>query len=377
MVPSSEMFCGSLQSWPLPSGRLLLNPRLREDLVRRVLEERLPSRGEFLWLATSGRSGGSKLRVVALSKAALEASALQVNATLNLAKSDLWLSPLPPFHVGGFSVVVRAALSGCKHESFGAWDASLFVNAVHRFSATVVSLVPTQVFDLVRLRLACPDTIRAVVVGGGALAQSLHTRALELGWPVLRSYGMTETASQVATEARPCSSSSAWLPLLDHFEARTDQHGVLELRGPSLLTGWMIFENDGTARWEDPKRDGWFRTSDRVELRGRELRVLGRVDDLVKIRGELVDVGALETALQALVPEGRVAVQCLPDERNGAALRVVAENAAALKQARALRDEIFPPYARPEEFIEGPVEVTALGKTVRRPGSRGARPPRP
>jgi O-succinylbenzoic acid--CoA ligase len=226
-------------------------------------------------------------------------------------------------------------------------------------------VVPTQLYDLLRHGQPCPSSLRAIVVGGAALDEGLHARALQLGWPVLRSYGMTEAASQVATELSPGSAVDGWLPLLDHFEARTDEHGVLELRGPSLLTGWMIFENDGTARWEDPKRNGWFRTSDRVELRGRELRVLGRVDDLVKIRGELVDVGALEIALQARVTQGRVAVYRLPDERNGTALRVVAENTAALNQARALRDEIFPPYARPEEFVQGPVEVTALGKTIR------------
>jgi O-succinylbenzoic acid--CoA ligase len=274
------------------------------------------------------------------------------------------------------AIHARAILAGSKVVYFPAWNPRDFLRQVDLAAATLTSLVPTQLHDLVATGLRCPASLRAVILGGGALDESLHARALALGWPVLRSYGMTETASQVATELSPGSAIDGRLPLLDHFEARTGEEGVLELRGASLLTGWMIFENDGTARWEDPKRDGWFRTSDRVELRGRELRVLGRVDDLVKIRGELVDVGALESALQARVPAGRVALYRLPDARNGSALRVVAENATALKQACALRDEIFPPYARPQEFVEGPVEVTALGKTIRH-RSRGARPPRP
>jgi O-succinylbenzoic acid--CoA ligase len=316
-------------------------------------------------LSSSGTSGSSK--IVALSRNALEANAAEVNARLSAEMGDVWLNPLPCHHVGGLAIHARATLAGSKVVYFPAWNPRDFIGQVDIVASTLTSLVPTQLHDLVSARLRCPSSLRAVIVGGGALDDRLHARALELGWPVLRSYGMTEAASQVATEVSPGSAVDGWLPLLDHLEARTDENGVLELRGPSMLTGWMIFENDGTARWEDPKRDGWFRTSDRVELRGREVRVLGRVDDLVKIRGELVDIGALETALQARVTTGRVAVHCLPHERNGGTLRVVAANAAALDEVLAVGGEIFPPYARPEQVVVGTIETTALGKTVRRP----------
>jgi hypothetical protein len=87
----------------------------------------------------------------------------------------------------------------------------------------------------------------------------------------------------------------------------------------------MMFENDGTARWEGPKRDAWFPTSNWVEWRGRELRVLGRVDDLVKIRGEQVDFGALEASLQACVTTGRVAVHLLAGRNAAPPPRAVPE----------------------------------------------------
>jgi O-succinylbenzoic acid--CoA ligase len=366
MALARNLHCPGLNSWPPSGPRLLLNPRLMPDLALSILGSDLPDQSDCVWLASSGSRAASKIKLVCLSNSALESSARAVNTVLGASSRDIWLNPLPPFHVGGFSVTVRAALAGCRCHMFAVWDAEHFIEEAVRLSASLASLVPTQLHDLVRTGQRCPKSLRAVVVGGAKLDQGLHARALELGWPILRSYGMTETSSQVATERSFGASRSDWLPLLDHFEARIDKQGVLELRGPSLLTGWIIYGNDGLARWEDPKRDGWFRTSDRAEMRGRELRVLGRVDDLVKIRGELVDVGALENALQACVPDGRVAVHCVPDERDGAALRVVAENASALKRARSLREEIFPPYARPNEFVEGPVEVTVLGKTVHR-----------
>ena len=139
---------------------------------------------------------------------------------------------------------------------------------------------------------------------------------------------------------------------------------MLELRGPSLLTGWMLFDPDGSACWEDPKRDGWFRTSDRVELRTGQLHFVGRIDDLVKIRGEFVDVAALESALQARVSSGLLRIDVEPDGRNGSALTVVAENAAAETEARGA-NELFPPYARPVAFRVGSVAVSPLGKKIR------------
>lgn len=348
---------------------MLLLGRAGPDVATAFTAAGVPPLRSHIWLASSGTSGSTKL--VALSRAALEASAARVNACLGAGPSDVWINPLPCHHVGGLAIHLRAALSASKVVSLPVWSPADFLRQAETDTPTLSALVPTQLHDMVGTGVRCPASLRAVVVGGGALDDLLHLRALELGWPVLRSYGMTEASSQVATEAGPGCSDSGWLPLLDHWEAQIDTHGVLELRGPSLLSGWMIFERDGSARWEDPKRDGWFRTSDRVELRGRELRVLGRVDDLVKIRGELVDVAALENALQARVASGKIAVRCHPDERNGANLTVVAGNAAAGREASAVIDEVFPPYARPSQVVCGTIETTALGKTVRSRSGRG------
>jgi O-succinylbenzoic acid--CoA ligase len=271
---------------------------------------------------------------------------------------------LPTFHVGGLGIEVRAALAGARRLSLAVWDAAEYVRQANEVGVTLSSLVPTQVHDLVAAELSAPASLRAVVVGGGLLDTGLQERAAGLGWPLLPSYGLTEAASQVAT-ADPGDAMASRLPLLEHVEARVDEAGVLELRGSSLMTGWMIFEESGEARWEDPKRDGWYRTADRGELRERELRVLGRVDDLVKIRGELVDVAALERALQARVKAGEIMLRCVPDERSGLELQLVAENKAAADEARRYAEEVFPPYARPGSVVVRRIERTALGKLVR------------
>ena len=348
-------------NWDVMGSALLLNPRLDPALREQMLSTDFPELPDHVWMASSGTSGRAK--IVALSRAAIESSAAAVNRHLGVSPTDQWINPLPLFHVGGLGIVVRAALSKTLCHSFEEWNPQEFVRRATECGATLSSLVPTQVHDLVSARQACPSALRAVVVGGGALDESLRVRAAQLGWPLLPSYGMTETASQVAT-ARPAAEDFSWLPLLDHIEARVGEGSVLELRGSSLLTGWMLFDSDGSARWEDPKIDGWFRTSDRAEVSNGELRFLGRTDDLIKIRGELVDFVALVSALQAQVSSGLVRIDVESDDRNGFALTVVAENAATEAEARGVMD-VFPPYAKPSKFVTGRIERNPLGKKIR------------
>ncbi len=362
MALGEALWSGGIPSWDQRGSFLLLNPRLPAAVQERVRATMFPGLREHVWVATSGTGG--VLKVVALSRPALEASARAVNRHLGVSSSDIWLNPLPLFHVGGLGIEVRAALSGARSIRFESWNAGEFVQRASHRGATLSSLVPTQVHDLVRARLTAPRSLRAVVVGGGKLDEVLCAEARALGWPLLPSYGLTEAASQVAT-AQPGEGRTEWLPLLEHIEAKADIDGALEIRGPSLLTGWMVFSGEGNAHWEDPKCDGWYRTGDRAELRGREVRVLGRVDDLVKIRGELVDVAALERSLRARVLSGDVMLSIAMDERNGAALHAVAEHDAAAAEVRQVAEEIFPPFARPVSISTGSVTRTALGKMVR------------
>jgi O-succinylbenzoic acid--CoA ligase len=350
-------------SWPPREEALLVNPRWPRPWLEAIRRADFPRLRGHVWIATSGTGG--RLKLVALSRDALEVGALAVNHHLEVAPRDVWLNVLPFFHVGGLAMAVRAHLSGARHEVFGMrWHTAEFVRSAEAVGATLSALVPTQVHDLIESRCCPPRALRAVVVGGGALDAKLRDEAMSLGWPLLPSYGLTEAASQVAT-AHPGQADREWLPLLGHVEARTDENGVLQLRSTSLLAGWMIFDEAGSCSWEDPKRDGWYHTNDRAELRGREVRILGRVDDLVKIRGELVDLGLLERALQARVLSGAVIIRSRADRRNGAALQVTAENEAAAREARTAQEDVFPPYARPEEISAGRIERTALGKLVR------------
>jgi O-succinylbenzoic acid--CoA ligase len=288
---------------------------------------------------TSGSSGVPKW--IALPKEALLISAACVNRHLQVTEDSCWGLPLPLHHVGGFGVMARVFEAACGHAVFGRrWDAVAFQEFAGENSVTHTSLVPTQVHDLVYGKLRAPESLRAIVVGGGRLEIPLGQAARDLGWPVLASYGMTEACSQIATqplELLGMPYNNASIPLLDIWEARVDEGGLLEISGPSLFSGTL--RHDG-ARWAYTARDGgWHRTSDKVLLESRMITPLGRADTLVKVLGELVDPEAIERELVALsggkLVAGTFAVAAVADDRAEHRLVPVADPSVDEKALRA------------------------------------------
>ena len=180
--------------------------------------------------------------------------------------------------------------------------------------------------------------LRAIVVGGGALEDRWIKAAWELGWPVLPSYGASETASQVATARLPSLSATGLGPMeiLPLWEARVEteegrptapgEAGLLVLRGAALAAGRGVRTADGWQFSGLADAEGWWRTADRVILSGRELAFAGRMDRVVKVLGELVNQEAVERDLVAAGLEaGRFAVIALPEVRRGAELVLAME----------------------------------------------------
>jgi O-succinylbenzoic acid--CoA ligase len=319
---------------------LLLNPRMPEEERERLRRLMPPLRGH-VFVATSGTTGAIKL--VALSKQAILASAAAVNARLEATASDVWCRVLPRFHVGGLGIDARAHLSGAAVIAMP-WDTHAFA----AMEATLASLVPAQVHDLVSAGLAPPRSLRAILVGGGAFDPGLQARGRELGWPLLATYGMSECGSTVTVEDE----------LLSHLDGRGELDGRLAFRGASLFTGYA--SEGGLV---DPKVDGWFVTEDLGEVSGRRVRVRGRAADFVKIGGESVDLNRLDAIIRYIAGEA-AAVVAVPDARLGHVIHL-----AAVGPAEGIV-EAFNAQVLPFERIRGVHRVASiprspLGKLLR------------
>lgn len=296
------------------SGENLVMAGAGEDRLREWLVESEAFEGG-VYFRTSGSTGDGKW--VVLSKEALLWSARAVNRHLEVREGGVWFLALPEFHVGGFGVIARAFACGGRVEVFeGKWDVVRFVRELEGCSGEYVSLVPAQVVDLVRAGLEAPDCVRRVIVGGGRLDDDTFLRAQGLGWPVYRTYGMTEAGSQIATG----DVGDGWLRVIEGWELEVRDGGRLAWRGVGGFSGYLV-ELDGGFVFEDGlDEDGWFLTSDVVERGSGVLRFLRRDGRMVKILGELVDLDAVEVGL---------GVECVvvpvPDERRGFRLVAVVE----------------------------------------------------
>lgn len=322
----------------------------------------------LVFFRTSGSSGEPKW--IGLSRRALLESSEAVNRHLGVEAGDCWALALPLEHVGGFGVVARVWQAGCRLEVFGRkWRAPEFVAWLGGVGATHLSLVPTQVHDLVAAGLRAPASLRAVVVGGGALAVATGRAARALGWPVLASYGMTEAASQIATMDpglldAPYSSGS--LELLPCWDARVGDDGRIALRGGPLFEGALVRRG---AEWKYEERRGeWFVTSDRGVVDGRRLTMTGRADTRVKILGELVDPLAVEAGLAERIAGG-FAVVAVGDSRAGHRLVLVREAAtdpAQVAEALAAHHAACPGFLRIAEVaVVAEIPRGPLGKPLR------------
>jgi O-succinylbenzoic acid--CoA ligase len=288
-----------------------------------AIDTNLPDLPSHVWIASSGtlaRPGQSKW--VALSKTALLISAAAVNAHLLATPTDSWGLALPLAHVGGLGILARAHLLKQKVTPLSLTQWRPQELSADHWQGEFLSLVPTQLHDLVEHNIRPPKNLRAVVVGGDRLDPQLAVKARDAGWPVLMSYGMTECCSQVATATVEHPDS---LTLLGHVNASITPDGLLAIESPSLFTG-ICHVQDGEWHYVERTASRWL-TQDLAQLEGKKLTVLGRSDLTVKVRGEKVDLPHLEATLSQLSGT-TVVVVALPDQRDGQVLWSVSESAA-------------------------------------------------
>lgn len=322
----------------LRGPRWLHSPRL-PAWQKKILKEmivRAPSAKTLMWILSSGTQSVNEVKALGVTSDAVLASAAAANKHLSVGREDRWLLTLPTYHVGGLGVLARAHLSGSRIFALPKWNAGEFAKRVARDWITLCSLVPTQVYDLVLGSVECPASLRAVVVGGGSLDPALYAAARGLGWPLLPSYGLTEACSQVATAGLDSLSRSDFpsLKVLPHLELDLREQRIF-VRGESVCRYIARGGREGWFSLEDPLRDGWLPTEDLGEWVGRELRVLGRRDDVVKILGTLVPVNQVEhdalAFFRAAGLKGDLVVVAVGGGREGCVLVLVTDAAGSLR----------------------------------------------
>lgn len=255
----------------------------------------------WLLVHTSGTTGLPK--EVRLRNGQLEAAATAVLSRLECRPGERWLAAMPMHHVGGLSVPVRAAVGGLCVVLHPAFDAEAVHRSLERESIAWVSLVPTMLSSLLDVAPAtpAPAALRGAILGGGRLPARLVERASRLAWPVVATYGMTETAAQVTTSLRGDAAAhpgSAGHPLRG-VELRIESPDSVGV-GEILVRGPQVCRNlrDGAEADAGPPGEDWLHTGDlgRLDDAGR-LWVETRRSDLIVSGGENVRPEEVEDLL--------------------------------------------------------------------------------
>lgn len=297
---------------------------------------------------------------------------------------DIWVAPLPLYHIFGFTAHNLMFLSlGCHSLLIpNPRDLSSFATALkgkrfHGFlqiNTLIIALVHDEAFKQLDF-----SGLKMTVSGGAALTQDAATKWHDLtGCTVTEAYGMSETspgitANQVGAEV--IGSIGLALPETeirlvddDGADVPLGEPGELWVRGPQVMQGyWKAPEATAKTFAED----GWLKTGDVATLdEAGNYRIVDRKKDLVIVSGFNVAPNEVEDVISQMPGVAECAVVGLPDEKTGEAVCafVVAEkNPPTPAEITEFSRQHLTAYKVPKriEFINE-LPKNAVGKVLRR-----------
>jgi len=263
-----------------------------------------------LILFTSGSTG--KPKGVEITFENLIASAENANAFMQREFESLlgrypqsWLASLPFYHIGGFSVVIRALLSGSAVIFPYSQSAEDICFAVNKHKPAFVSLVSTQLKRLLELDCYLLSEVSGVLLGGGFIDEELIKKAVSAGIKTAKGYGSSETSSFVC--ALNCNKniklSSSGKPVSDNEIIIADdngntlpamQEGEILIKGRTVAKGYYKNPDESGEKF----RKGYFHSGDigYIDEEG-YLFVAARRTDLIISGGENINPREVEQAI--------------------------------------------------------------------------------
>jgi O-succinylbenzoic acid--CoA ligase len=362
-TPSPRGRGGEKVIFPSPSGR----GERGEGLIN--LEK---IQGIFYTSGTTGKPKGVTLTYSNHFHNAI-ASALQ----LGINPDDNWLLCMPLFHVGGLAIAWRSVINGTTITLLPKFDEQEVLEAIACEKVTIISLVPTMLTRLLqhpnRQNL---QKLRAILLGGAPASLELIDRCLQLNLPIMPTYGMTETASQITTllpHEVTIRRGSSGLPLFGNRLRIVDEHqqdlevgmiGQILVQGLSVMSGYLHQSDDQAMQ------DGWFYTGDLGYLdRDGYLYVVSRRSDLIISGGENIYPTEIEAILLTHPAIAEVCIVGLGDREWGEIVVavIVAESQLSLVEIRSFCEQkSLARYKLPKSiYIWESLPKTASGKLLR------------
>jgi O-succinylbenzoic acid--CoA ligase len=290
---------------------------------------------------TSGSTG--EPNSVAISTSALIASTNAAHKYLGAVPGDSWSLLLPTNHIAGLNVIARATALGTKVIDNR--------NVAEYVDADFISIVPTQLHRALTKDAKLLEHLtaaEAVLVGGGAITDSLKKAAADKHVKVVTTYGMTEMCGGCVYNQKP----------LDGVEIEIGLTGLIKLKAPMMASNYL----NNPELWQSLMADGWFQTSDIGEFTDGKLKVLGRADDVINSGGEKISLISIENLFSTHFPDQEVVAFGLPDDEWGERLCLAVTTNLSLAQIQQKLTGVNSPK---EIYIFKQIPKSVLGKVDR------------
>ncbi|MDD7076064.1 MAG: AMP-binding protein [Prevotella sp.] len=296
---------------------------------------------------TSGSTGKPKRLLV--EKRRMVNSARITCDFLGLKEGDTALLCMPLDYIAGKMVVVRSLVSHLHLISVMPSSHPLKdVTQPIDFAA----MVPLQVYSSMqepaeRERLL---SIRHLIIGGGAIDDSLESQLQQFPNAVWSTYGMTETLSHIALRRISGENSSLWYSPLDGVDVSLSSDSCLEIYAPQV----------------NPEK---LHTNDIAELRtlpdgSKEFRILGRKDNVIDSGGIKIQAEEVERLLRPHLSCGFMITK-VSDARLGEAVTILIESDDAYSTLSICK-HVLPKHWVPRHVLPiSHIPLTETGKPAR------------
>lgn len=295
-------------------------------------------------------------------------SAVSSVLNLGLTEKDSWLCAVPIFHISGLSIMMRSVIYGIPVYLEEHFDEEKITQLLESGQVSTISVVTSMLERLLKIHGGSyHPNLRTVLLGGGPASKAVLEICKQRDIPLVQSFGMTETASQIVTLppkdalTKIGSSGKALFPA----EVKIADDGEILLKGPSITPGYLHNDAATNAAFVD----GWFKTGDIGYLDEEGfLFVLERRSDLIISGGENIYPTEIEHVIATYEAVKEVAVVGKPDDKWGSVpvAFIVTEQTFDVTELRTICQTNLASFKIPKQItIVDNLPKTASGKIQR------------
>lgn len=297
-----------------------------------------------LCVQTSGSTGAPKK--MEIQKRQMLESAKMTCQFFHLKKNDKALLCLPLQYIAGKMMVVRTLYAGL--------DLHPVEPSGHPLAETAIdfdfaAMIPLQVYNSLQIpeereRLS---HIKQLIIGGGAIDETLEQELSAFPNEIYSTYGMTETLSHIALRRINGPEVSLYYTPLPNVRISLSEDNTLVIDAPLVADKTLV-------------------TNDIAELRpDGTFRILGRKDNVINSGGIKVQIEEIERILHPYI-SGNFVISSIPHPKLGEAIVLLTEGIDCLDIKRKT-EQLLPRYQQPLHICTvRTIPLTGNGKPDRK-----------